>query len=65
MVSAVVDACLLFTCSHVPAGLLERAIKGSKKRFILIDGFPRQLDQMHEFEERVSHHLAMVASQHS
>lgn len=41
--------CLL----HAPTGLLRDALSNGAHSKVLIDGFPRVLGQLHEFEQQV------------
>lgn len=38
---------------QVTIGLLRNALVGSKDKCFLVDGFPRELDQAHAFEEHI------------
>lgn len=38
---------------QVTIGLLRYALVGSKDKCFLVDGFPRELDQAHAFEEHI------------
>ena len=40
-------------CVQVTIGLLRNALVGSKDKCFLVDGFPRELDQAHAFEEHI------------
>jgi adenylate kinase family enzyme len=41
------------TAVDVPAGLLKDALSSGEHTKVLVDGFPRVLEQLHEFEQQV------------
>lgn len=40
-------------CVQVTVGVLRNALVTSKAKCFLVDGFPRELDQAHAFEESI------------
>lgn len=41
------------TALAVPAGLLKGALSSGEHTKVLVDGFPRVLEQLHDFEQEV------------